>query len=74
VNSPQIVIMMWLVERLTAVKNVGRKFTLTSCGKFSKCAFHGTTLELNFCLNAGSGLYFHSVFDTVLCFLKISGP
>jgi hypothetical protein len=36
VKSPQIVIMMWLVEKLTGVKNVGRKFTLGGYGELNK--------------------------------------
>jgi len=36
VKSPQINIVMWLVERLTGVKNVVKKFTLADCGELNK--------------------------------------
>jgi hypothetical protein len=36
VKSPQIVVMMWLVERLTGMENVGRKLTLAGCGELNK--------------------------------------
>jgi len=36
VKSPQINVVMWLVERLTEVENVARKFTLTGCGELNK--------------------------------------